>query len=80
MIDDEDNVVVVRLRTTNDIPVDRVINGLVDDADNLDMLLTLGRDKNGYLDSRCSLSSVGEILGLLEEFKFDLLAGRFDRD
>ena len=77
---DDDNVIVINMRTTNPIPVKRVINGLVEDADNLDMLLTLGRDKNGHLDSRCSFSSVGEILGLLEEFKFDLLAGRFDRD
>jgi len=73
-----DEPTVLKLLTRLDIPVERVINGLVEDKDDFKQILVLGFDKNNQLTSRSSTSDIGTLLELLEMFKHNLLSGKHE--
>jgi len=56
------------------IPVERVLNGAL--ADNLDIVLVLGRDADGELRAYASVGTNEVNVLLCEEFKHELLSGK----
>ncbi len=72
-----DEPVILNMFTRLDIPVERVVNGLVENKDELNQLLALGFDKEGVLVSFSSTVDTGIILELLEGFKYNLLSGEY---
>lgn len=74
----DDKVVFLNMMTKNDIPVERVAQGLVEDADNFDNVLILGFTKDGLFDTRSTSGDVGQMLEMMELFKYNLLQGKYD--
>ena len=74
-----DDITYLRTMTTHAIPVERVINGLVEDKDDFKSILVIGFNQDDRLESRSSGGDVGELLELLEMFKFNLLSGNYER-
>ncbi len=72
-----DEPVILNMFTSLDIPVERVVNGLVENKDELNQLLALGFNKDGVLVSYSSTADIGIILELLESFKYNLLSGEY---
>ena len=58
------------------IPVERVLDG----ARDLQEVLVIGWDKDGELYGASSTGEVGELLELIERFKFKLLHGDYTSD
>ena len=77
---DDDKVVNLNARTTLPIPVERVVNGLVEEQDKIESILILSFTKDGNLDARSNTSEVGLLLELMEQYKFNLLSGMYGRD
>ncbi len=73
-----DEPTVLKLLTRLDIPVERVINGLVEDKNDFKHILVLGFDKDNKLTSRSSTSDIGLLLELMEHFKHNLFDGQYD--
>jgi len=61
--------------TTNDIEPNNVLNGALD---KLDKCLVLGHCDDGDFYCASSTSNVGELLRIVEIFKFKLIRGDFD--
>lgn len=76
----DDKIVILNTMTTKDIPVERVAKGLLDDIGEFDNVLVLGFTKDGTFSTRSSSSNVGEMLEMMELFKYNLLQGKYDRD
>jgi len=74
-----DDITYLNVKTTNAIPVERVIKGLAEDQDKFKSILILGFDKDNRLESRSSNSNVGELLEMIEMFKYNLLSGNYER-
>ena len=70
------NVTIMGGRTKLDLPVQRIMDGV--DADKLESILILGWDKDGELFAASSTPRVGEMLHLMEMFKYELLSGAYD--
>lgn len=79
MSDDDGKIVTLSVKTTQPIPVERVVNGLVEEQDKFDQILILGFTKDGTLDSRSNTSDVGLILEMIEQYKHNLLSGNYGR-
>ena len=75
---DDNKIVFLNTMTRKDIPVERVLHGLVDDADSFDSVLVLSFTKDGLLDTRSSSGNVGLMLEMMELFKYNLLQGKYD--
>ncbi len=69
---------ILKLLTRLDIPVNRVIDGLVEDKDSFKNILVLGFDRDNRLTSRSSTSDIGLLLELMEHFKHNLFDGQYD--
>jgi len=74
-----DNIHFFTGQTSLDIPVGRVIKGMLDDKDDFSQVLVVGFDKDGSLFSRSSTTNVGVLLELIETFKHNLLSGDYGR-
>lgn len=64
---DADNVVVLDMETTLDLPPERILNAAIK-AD-LETVLVIGWDKEGDLYAAGSTAKIGDILLLLERTK-----------
>lgn len=74
----DDKITYLNNITNLDIPVRRVVDGLLEDVDKLDCVLVLSFNKDGYLETRSSSGDVGTMLEMMELFKYNLLQGKYD--
>lgn len=75
---DDNKIIFLNMMTRKDVPVERVLQGLVDDADEFESVLVLTFTKDGLLDTRSSSGDVGLMLEMMELFKYNLLQGKYD--
>ena len=75
---DDNKIIFLNAMTRKDIPVERVLQGLLDDTDSFESVLVLTFTKDGLLDTRSSSGDVGLMLEMMELFKYNLLQGKYD--
>ena len=75
---DDNKIIFLNTMTKKDIPVGRVLQGLLDDAHEFESVLVLTFTKEGLLDTRSSSGDVGLMLEMMELFKYNLLQGKYD--
>lgn len=64
-----------RIPTKGDVPVQKVIDGAADAR--LEQVFILGRHPNGGLYAAASTGCAGDLLLMVEEWKHELLSGRY---
>jgi hypothetical protein len=67
----KDNVVILPVNTTLDIPTERVLNAALEA--NLDQCILIGRDQEGKLYFAASYGKCKDVLWDLEQLKYCLL-------
>lgn len=74
----DDKITYLNTVTKLDLPVRRVIEGLLEDADDFNTVLVLAFNKDDRLDTRSSSGDIGVMLEMMELFKYNLLQGKYD--